>query len=258
MEFKPAKSRSLVLRRGLEMPPPQYGSVFALRSERTSSQCSKRNRPQQQAECEEMLIQAETWMTSLEKSGLPGKYKAWGIPTWGASQTALATARLPISTVCSIGLYSTGSKLQLPVTSMVEEFAKTCQAMMLLDSQDARVCQADIEVRTGREWSGSRALREAEDRLHHANIVRVSSPGQVRPGLLHQGKLGQGQLQGEVWHGAEGGPQGRVGKMTCQGCSHEQAGQLDKVGECARKGTDLAEHLEHGRTPDQVSAVFHV
>ncbi|KAK0141013.1 hypothetical protein N1851_022001 [Merluccius polli] len=26
----------------------------------------------------EILIQAETWMTSLEKSGLPGKYKAWG------------------------------------------------------------------------------------------------------------------------------------------------------------------------------------
>ncbi|KAK0139477.1 hypothetical protein N1851_023796 [Merluccius polli] len=30
-----------------------------------------------------------------------------------------------------------------------------------------------------------------------------------------------------------------------------------KVGEHARKGTDLAGHLEHGRTPDQVSAVFH-
>ncbi|KAK0152818.1 Complement C1q-like protein 4 [Merluccius polli] len=25
-----------------------------------------------------MLIQAETWMTSMEKSRLPGKYKAWG------------------------------------------------------------------------------------------------------------------------------------------------------------------------------------
>ena len=45
-------------------------------------------------------------------------------------------------------------------------------------------------------------------------------------------------------------------KATDQGCSHEQAGQLDKVGQRARKGTDLAEHLEHGRTLDQVSAVF--
>jgi len=29
----------------------------------------------------EMFKEVETWMTSLEKSGLPGKYKAWGIPT---------------------------------------------------------------------------------------------------------------------------------------------------------------------------------
>ncbi|KAK0136883.1 hypothetical protein N1851_026905 [Merluccius polli] len=69
----------------------------------------------------------------------------------------------------SIGLYSTGSKLQLPVTSMVKKYkaTKTRQAMMLRDSQDARVRQADIEVRTG-----PKALTEAEDRLHHADIVR--------------------------------------------------------------------------------------
>ena len=64
---------------------------------------------------------------------------------------------------------------------------------------------------------------------------RVSSPGQVRPGLLQQGKIGQGQPEGEAWHGAEEGPQGRGRKATCQGCSHEQAGQLDKVAECAER-----------------------
>ena len=53
---------------------------------------------------------------------------------------------------------------------------------------------------------------------------RVSSPGQVRPGLLHQGKLGQGQPEREAWHGAGGGLQDRVGKVMCQDCSHEQAG----------------------------------
>ena len=26
----------------------------------------------------QMLIQAETWITSLEKSDLPGKYNTWG------------------------------------------------------------------------------------------------------------------------------------------------------------------------------------
>ncbi|KAK0146716.1 hypothetical protein N1851_013924 [Merluccius polli] len=76
-------------------------------------------------------IQVETWMTSLENSSLPGL----GTPTWGASQTSLATARLrgTSRSFCFICLYSIGSKLQLPVTSVVEEYkaTKTRQAMML-------------------------------------------------------------------------------------------------------------------------------
>ncbi|KAK0139194.1 hypothetical protein N1851_024122 [Merluccius polli] len=140
----------------------------------------------------EMLIQAETWITSLEKSGLPGKYKAWGYQHGVLPRLLwqLLVYEVPVSTVeglerkmntylrrwlgfsrsfCSISLYSTGSKLQLP-------------AMMLRDGQDARVRQVDIEVRTGRKWSANRALREAEDRLHHADIV----------GSVAQGRLGLG------------------------------------------------------------------
>ena len=77
--------------------------------------------------------------------------------------------------------YSTGSKLQLLVTSVVEEYkaTKTRQAMMLRDSQDARVRQADIEVRTDRKWSASRALREAEDHLQHADIIRSVAQGRL-------------------------------------------------------------------------------
>ena len=56
---------------------------------------------------------------------------------------------------------------------------KTRQAMMLRDSKDVRVRQADIEVRTGRKWSASRALREAEDRLQHADIVRSVAQGRL-------------------------------------------------------------------------------
>ncbi|KAK0136941.1 hypothetical protein N1851_026874 [Merluccius polli] len=91
----------------------------------------------------EMLIQAETWMTSLEKSGLPGMYKAWGYQRGVLPR--LLVYEVPVSTVevlerkmntylrrwlgvprsfCSIGLYSTGSKLQLPVTSVVKEHAR--------------------------------------------------------------------------------------------------------------------------------------
>ncbi|KAK0137644.1 hypothetical protein N1851_026134 [Merluccius polli] len=220
----------------------------------------------EKASVKEMLIQAETWMTSLEKSGLPGKYKAWGYQhgVFPRLLWPLLVYEVPVSTVEGLERKMNtylrrwlGHRQQAAAASnMVEEYkaTKTRHAMMLRDSQDARVCQADIEVRTGRKWSASRALREAEDSLQHTDIV--GSVAQGRLGLGCQGKLGQGQPEGEAWHCAEGGPQGRGGKATCQGYSHEQAGQLDKVGERVRKGTELAEYLEHGRTTDQVSAVF--
>ena len=97
-------------------------------------------------------------MTFLEKSGLPIKYKAQGYQQWVFPRLPwpLLIYEVPVSTVeglekkmntypsrwlgiprrfCSIGLYSTGSKLQLPVTSVVEEYkaTKTRQAMMLQD-----------------------------------------------------------------------------------------------------------------------------
>ncbi|KAK0147796.1 hypothetical protein N1851_012487 [Merluccius polli] len=201
MEFKPAKSRSLVLRRGRQSghhpnSPRETGKELGwYRVDLNDKQIVK-----------EMLIQAETWMTSLE----------W--PTWLRDTNVgcfsdlwpLLVYKVPISTVeglerntylrrwlgvlrsfCSIGLYSKGSKLQLPVTSVVEEYkaTKPQQAMMLRDSQDARVRQADIEVRTGRKCSASRALREAEDCLHHADII----------GSVAQGRLGLGCSTRASW-----------------------------------------------------------
>lgn len=111
----------------------------------------------------------------LEKSGLLGKYEVCeyqhGVLTrWFCP---LLIYELPISTVeriwlgipksfCSIGLYSTGSKQ--PVTSIVEEYklTKTLQAMMLQNSKDVRLWQADTEVRRCCKWLASRALREME------------------------------------------------------------------------------------------------
>ncbi|KAK0136845.1 hypothetical protein N1851_026974 [Merluccius polli] len=99
MEFKSAKSKSLVLRRGRV----QDWFCFKIREdiiptvkEKPVKSLGKWYRVDlnDKESVKEMLIQAETWMTSLEKSGLPGKYKAWGYQQWGASQTALAIACL--------------------------------------------------------------------------------------------------------------------------------------------------------------------
>ena len=223
MEFKPAKSRSLVLKKGRVqnrfrfkigeniIPTVQEQPVKCLgkwyRADLNDRQSVK-----------EMLTQVETWMTSLEKSGLPGKYKAWGYQHGVLPRLLwpLLVYEVPVSTVeglerklntylrrwlgvprsfCSIGLYSTGSKLQLPISSVVEEYkaTKTRQAMMLRDSKDERVREAGIAVRTGRKWSASKALKDAEDRLHHADIV----------GSVAQGRLGLGYTTRTSWNKAD-------------------------------------------------------
>ena len=103
----------------------------------------------------EMRNQTNIWIDSLDKSGLPGSYKTWcyqhGIPprlTW-----PLFIYDVPLSTVeelertvsrylmrwlnvprslSSIGLY-TGSKLQLPLSPLTEEYkvARMRQAVTL-------------------------------------------------------------------------------------------------------------------------------
>ncbi|KAJ7993818.1 hypothetical protein DPEC_G00258660 [Dallia pectoralis] len=95
---------------------------------------------------------------------------------------------------CSIGLYSSGSKLQLPITAVVEEFkrAKVRLAMMLRDSNDQAVRQANIVVKTGRKWKASGALREAEERLQHGDIM----------GTVTQGRLGLGVITQASWKAA--------------------------------------------------------
>ena len=124
--------------------------------------------------------------------------------------------------------------------------------MMLRDSLDARVCQADIAVRTGHKPPASRALREAEDRLQHADIV----------GSVAQGKLGLGCFTRVSW--VKANPKERHGMLQREVRKAEEERQHVKavamnkqgswtrwtLGQRVRNGTDLAEHLEHGRTPN--------
>ncbi|KAJ3589962.1 hypothetical protein NHX12_007919 [Muraenolepis orangiensis] len=82
MRFKPAKSRSMVLRKGKvvdkfrfniadtaiqsisEKPVKSLGKVF---------DCSLRDTTSIQSTCTEL----DGWLKSVDKSGLPGKFKAW-------------------------------------------------------------------------------------------------------------------------------------------------------------------------------------
>ena len=52
--------------------------------------------------------------------------------------------------------------------------------------------QAGIEVRTGRKWSASKAVEEAESRLRHEDIV----------GTVTRGRLGVGCISRTSWKAA--------------------------------------------------------
>ncbi|KAL1276034.1 hypothetical protein QQF64_035657 [Cirrhinus molitorella] len=83
MEFKPEKSRSLVLRKGRIQDWFRFrikDTIIPMVQERPVKSLGKWYRADfnDTQSVREMMIQVDTWMTSLEKSGLPGKYKAWG------------------------------------------------------------------------------------------------------------------------------------------------------------------------------------
>lgn len=55
------------------------------------------------------------------------------------------------------------------------------------------VRRADITIRTGRKWTASRALREAEERLRHADVM----------GMVNQERLGFGCITRANWKDAK-------------------------------------------------------
>ena len=76
----------------------------------------------------------------------------------------------------SIGLYGKTNKLQLPLSSLVEEFkvAKSRVVPTLRDSPDKLIRDGGIQTRTSRKWSATEAVKQAEKTLKHKDIVGVT------------------------------------------------------------------------------------
>ena len=222
MKFKPEKSRSLVLKSGkvqdrfrfkigdVVIPTVQEKPVKSLGKWFTHTL-------KDQEHTEEMLKQTQTWMKVIDASGLPGKVKAWcyqhgvlprliwPMLMYETPMTKVETMERKINSFLrrwlgvpgsfsSIGLYSTGSKLQLPLKSVTEEYkvTKAHMVMMLKDSKDEKISQAGIETRSGRKWDVNKAVEEAESRLRHSDIV----------GTTTRGRLGLGCVTRTRWHNA--------------------------------------------------------
>jgi hypothetical protein len=183
MAFKPRKSRALILRRGkvvqntalrvqgvevpslIDNPIKCLGKWFDI----TLGDANNTQHVKQQL---------QEGLKKIEKTSLPGKFKAWifqhgmlprllwplmlyEIPTTVVEKLETMANKslrrwfgLPPS-MTSIGLYNKSGMLQLPLSSIVEEYkvAKARLVLTLRDFGDTCVSRAGIEVRTGRRWS---------------------------------------------------------------------------------------------------------
>ncbi|XP_052236077.1 uncharacterized protein LOC127847893 [Dreissena polymorpha] len=155
---------------------------------------------------ERIRQQLRNGLAKIEGTGLPGKFKAWLFQHGLLPRLLwpLMLYEIPTSTVdslesminkslrrwfglpscmTSIGLYNRTGMLQLPLSSIVEEYkvSKARLVLTLRDSSDMSIRNAGIEVKTGRRWSASNAVEQAESRLRHQDIFMIRAVYDVLP-----------------------------------------------------------------------------
>nr|XP_061785060.1 uncharacterized protein LOC133576095 [Nerophis lumbriciformis] len=235
MMFKPAKSRSLVLRKGRVEDKHRFsldGVPIPSVSEKPVKSLGKifDSTLKDKAAVQSAHVELKTWLSAVDKSGLPGKFKAWiyqhgilprilwplliyEVPVTivegferNISQHLRRWLGLPKS-LSSIALYGNTNKLQLPFTGLTEEFKVTRAREVFLyrDSSDTRVSSAGIKVRTGRKWKAQEAVDQAEARLRHGVLVGAVAVGRAGLGShtrprydKAQGRERRLMVQGEI------------------------------------------------------------
>ena len=75
-----------------------------------------------------------------------------------------------------VGLYTNSGNLQLPISSLVEEFkiGKVRHHMMMKDSADEIIRKAYPEIKSGTKWSAVKTAKEAECSLCIKDIIGVT------------------------------------------------------------------------------------
>ena len=218
MKFKPKKSRSLSIVKGKvvetkfkisdeNIPTVSENPVKSL-GRWYSSMTSDRNRGMQ---IQQQVIHG---LEAIEKSTLPGKFKVWCVQfglfpriLWPLQVYDVALSRVErmqqkISAclrrwlgvphfLSTNALYSSTSTLQLPLTSLVEEFkvGKARTYLLLRDSKDPVIKSLQPDVWSGRKWEAATAVEEAESQLRFSEIV----------GSVQKGRQGLGLVKNRWW-----------------------------------------------------------
>ncbi|XP_052223957.1 uncharacterized protein LOC127839609 [Dreissena polymorpha] len=254
MKFKAAKSRSLVIKKGQtterfklyvqneEIPSIVTSPIKCLGKWFDASLQDRDN-------VKNLKQQVEEGLKKIDRCGLPGKFKAWlyqhallprliwplmlyEVPSTTVEALERITSRhlrkwlgVPPS-FTSIGLYGKSNKLQLPLSSLVEEF-KTAKARLVLtlrDSPDEFIREAGIQTRTSRKWSATESVSKAENTLKHKDIVGVTAVGREGIGARNvvlwsrsDQKERRAMIQSEVKRAEENARQARAVGMGAQG-----------------------------------------
>ncbi len=138
----------------------------------------------------------DDWLTRIDKCGLPNRFKLWCLKfglmprlmwrlmIYEVAISHVEAMEMRISSqirrwlgvprsLTNIAFYGHTTKLQLPLTSLVEEFkvTKARLVMTLRDSQDPVIKNVAPEVKTGKKWIAQQEVDTIESRLRHKDIV---------------------------------------------------------------------------------------
>ncbi|KAL0173755.1 hypothetical protein M9458_029723, partial [Cirrhinus mrigala] len=119
----------------------------------------------------------------------------------------------------SIAFYGNTTMLRLPLKSLEEEFKVTRarEVLMYRDSNDPKVAQAGVLVRTGRKWNAQAAVLDAQARLRHKELVGVVARGRAGLGTQCKGKEKRSRIYEEVRAAVEEKRMSRAAGMGQQG-----------------------------------------
>ena len=225
MYFKPAKSRTLILKKGKVMEKVRFtvaGETIPTLNEKHIKSLGKtfNSSLKDTAAKQKTIKDLDEWLTKIDKSGLPGQFKAWLFQYAVLPRILwpLLFDDIPITTVESLeraisnrlrrwlglprclsgaALYGNSNALRLPCSSLVEEFkiTKTRELLQYIESEDPKVAAAGIQIRSGRKWSAKRELQVAEERLRHKAILGSIAKGRAGLGFFSLDAYQQCQRQ---------------------------------------------------------------
>ena len=214
MKFKAKKSRTCSLRKGnpREVRFKIAGDPIPTVKEEPVKSLGRwyKGRLSDRSRGKEVYDQAVEGLKSIDHSKLPGKFKLWCLQfglyprlLWPLMVYEIAESRVEmIEKKCraytrkwlglpkclnNAALYGKGIPLELPITSIVEEYkaGKVRTVMMLRLSKDSTIRENPPEVKTGKRWSAEQEADRAEAELMHRDIVGAVQSGRQGVGINH-------------------------------------------------------------------------